>query len=69
MIQVTRMNDSTVIINALLIESIESTPDSVITLVTGKKYIVKEPADDIVALVKQYLIDTQSQRAIVIREE
>lgn len=37
MIAMTRLNGTELIINALLIESIEEVPDTLITLTTGKK--------------------------------
>ena len=46
MISVTRFNDSTLIFNADLIQTVEETPDSVITLTTGSKFIVKEKRND-----------------------
>lgn len=55
MIPLTRLNGSIVTINALLIEMIEETPDTVITLTTGKKIIVLEKGRDVVSLVKNYL--------------
>lgn len=42
MIDVTKLNDSVITINSDLIETVEETPDTVITLTTGKKIIVKE---------------------------
>lgn len=51
MIEVTRMNDSKFMINADLIETIEETPDTVITLISGKKYLVKENRQEIRNLV------------------
>ena len=48
MISVTRFNDSTLIINADLIQTVEETPDTVITLTTGTKFIVKEKSKEIV---------------------
>ena len=42
MIELTRLNDRKIVINCDLIESVEETPDTVITLTTGKKIIVKE---------------------------
>ena len=42
MIEVTRLNGTTVLINAELIELVEETPDTVISLTTGRKLIVKE---------------------------
>lgn len=54
MIDVTRMNDSVFTINAELIESIDEVPDTVITLTTGKKIIVKESRQKVKSLVKLY---------------
>lgn len=48
MISITKLNDREIIINCDLIESIESTPDSTITMTTGKKFIAKESIDDII---------------------
>ena len=42
MIDVTKMNGLEFTINADLIEVIEEVPDTVITLTTGKKIMVKE---------------------------
>ena len=42
MIEVTRLNGTTVLINSDLIETVEETPDTVISLTTGKKFIVKD---------------------------
>ena len=52
MIDITRMNGTIVAINDDLIESVEETPDTVITLTTGKKYMVKESRQEIKDLVK-----------------
>lgn len=54
MISVTRFNDSTLIINADLIQTVEETPDTVITLTTGTKFIVKEKSKEIVDKVLEY---------------
>ncbi|HBG22311.1 MAG TPA: flagellar protein FlbD [Peptococcaceae bacterium] len=42
MISLTRLNDQEFYVNSDLIESVESTPDTVVTLTTGKRFIVKE---------------------------
>ncbi|MBD2870732.1 flagellar FlbD family protein [Paenibacillus arenilitoris] len=55
MITVTRLNGTKVIINALLIELIEESADTVITLTTGKKLVVKEKSAELVSLNVQYL--------------
>lgn len=54
MIDVTRMNGSLLTINNHLIEMVEETPDTVITLTTGKKIIVKESRQQIKNLVLSY---------------
>ena len=54
MIDVTRMNGSLLTVNNHLIEMVEETPDTVITLTTGKKIIVKESRQQIKSLVKSY---------------
>lgn len=54
MIDVTRMNGTVITINSRLIESIEETPDTVITLTNEKKFIVKESRQEIKNLVKLY---------------
>ena len=45
MIKVTRLNGKSYNLNAIYIESVEMNPDTTITLVNGKKYIVREPDD------------------------
>ena len=54
MIDVTKLNGVGISVNADLIETVEETPDTVITLTTGKKIIVKESRQDIVKRVKTY---------------
>jgi len=55
MIAVTRLNGTQFHINALLIESVEQTPDTLITLTTGKKYIVVENSSDVIRSIRHYL--------------
>jgi len=55
MIRVTRLNGSSILVNAVLIETIEETPDTIITLITGKKFMVLEKAQDVVLLVETYM--------------
>ena len=54
MINVTKMNGTEFTINAELIETIEEVPDTVITLTTGRKIIVKESRQKVKSLVKLY---------------
>ena len=53
-IEVTRINGTKIVINAELIEFVEDTPDTVITLSTGKKMVVKEKSYKIIDLVIRY---------------
>ena len=54
MIDVTRMNGKQFTLISDLIETIEETPDTVLTLTTGKKIIVKESRQKVKNLVKLY---------------
>ena len=54
MVQVTRFNKEEILINAELIEMIEATPDTVITMTTGKKFIVKETKEEMVDKIIKY---------------
>ena len=54
MIKVTRFKGSEMILNCEMIESVESTPDTVITLTSGKKFVVEESASSIIDKVIEY---------------
>jgi flagellar protein FlbD len=54
MIFITKINNQKVVINAELIEMIEQTPETMISMTTGKKFIVKEKLEEVVELVKKY---------------
>lgn len=54
MIKLTLYNDSDVILNADLIEFVERTPDTLLTLVTGKKVMVRESVEDVISKVVSY---------------
>lgn len=53
MIELTRLSGSTFVLNADLIERVESSPDTVIWLVDGKKFLVTESVAEVVAAVLQ----------------
>lgn len=46
--------EKNVVVNAEMIEFIEETPDTIITLSTGKKILVKEKKEDIIKKVVNY---------------
>lgn len=54
MISVTRLNGNPFVMNAELIKTIESTPDTMITLVSGEHVIVREPVDEVVRRAVTY---------------
>lgn len=51
MIHLTRINRVPIVLNSDLIEHVEATPDTVISLTTGQKILVLESPDDIVERV------------------
>ena len=52
MIEVTKINGTKLLVNTSLIETVEETPDTVITLTDGKKVIIKESRHEVKNLVK-----------------
>ena len=54
MIEITKLNGTKALINSDLIETVESTPDTVISFTTGRKIIVKESRQEVNNLVKSY---------------
>jgi flagellar protein FlbD len=54
LIFVTRFDGKKIVVNGELIEMIEATPDTIITMTTGKKVTVKENIDEVVSAVKIY---------------
>jgi flagellar protein FlbD len=53
-ISVSRLNGEELFINPHLIETIESTPDTVIVLTTAKRMVVKETAVEVVSRIIRY---------------
>lgn len=54
MIYVTKLNNEEIVINSDLIEVIEETPNTIITLTTGKKIIIKDSSKEIIDKVIKY---------------
>ena len=54
MIRLSKLNKSSFVLNCELIEMMESTPDTVITMSSGKKHVVTESIEEVVAKVVQY---------------
>jgi flagellar protein FlbD len=55
MIYLNRLDNSEILLNALLIERIEATPDTVVTLTTGNKVVVRQSTDEVVQKAVAYL--------------
>lgn len=54
MIQLTRLNDRPFVLNAEQIKTVEHTPDTMITLLTGEQYMVKESLEEVVRRAVEY---------------
>ncbi len=54
MIELTKLQNAKIVVNADLIEFVESTPDTLITTTTGKKLMVRETVDEVVKAVIAY---------------
>jgi len=51
MIRLTRINHVPLVLNSDLIEHIEITPDTVIAMTSGQKFMVRESADEVIERV------------------
>jgi flagellar protein FlbD len=54
MVHLTRLNNQPVIVNSDLIKFVEQAPDTLITLVNGEKFIVREGPEEIIKRVVEY---------------
>ena len=54
MIQLTRLNGKPLIVNADLIKFIENLPDTVLTLITGDKLVVRESSENILNRIAEF---------------
>ena len=54
MIRLTRLNAREFVVNAEMIEFVEALPDTMISLVSGKKFFVAESVDQVIARVIDY---------------
>ncbi len=54
MIYVTRLDGSELVVNSDMIEFVEATPDTILTLTDGKKVLVQESTDEILERIIQF---------------
>lgn len=64
MISLQRLNGTEFILNAELIEQIERTPDTVITLTTGNNIVVRESVRDVVEKIIEY-----RQKTVMVKDD
>jgi flagellar protein FlbD len=62
MIHLTRLNHTPIVLNCDLIEHVDTTPDTVISLTTGQKLMVLESAEEIIERVVRF------RRSIILGE-
>lgn len=69
MIKLKRLNGKEFVVNCDLIEFIESTPDTVITLITGNKIVVNDTIDEIIKKVIKYKKSTHPVLKLLEKKE
>ena len=69
MIELTRLNGTSIVLNSDLIKTTESSPDTMLTLTTGHHILVKQSVEDVVAHVVEYRRRILCGPIVVPREE
>ncbi len=54
MIKLTRLNGTVYVLNSDLIETIEATPDTVISTTEAKKYVCRESVDEVIQKIIEF---------------
>lgn len=77
MIQLTRLNAKPLMVNSDLIKFVEESPDTLVTLITGEKIVVREKAAEVLARIIEFrrsvlqglslTWDASSARALIAR--
>ena len=67
MIQLTKFQGKEFYINSDLIELIEETPDTMLTLITGKKITVQESAEEVLEKIIAFRRDIASTPRVVLK--
>ncbi|MBW1700743.1 MAG: flagellar FlbD family protein [Deltaproteobacteria bacterium] len=68
MIEVTRLDNSKILVNVEMIQSLQATPDTVITFTTNGKMIVKEPVDEVSKRILRYQRSMHTGVPYILRE-
>ena len=64
MIFLTRLNKTSVVVNAEMIKMIESTPDTLITMINGDTMMIRETVDDVVEKAIEYARQIRGLRLV-----
>ena len=64
MISLTRLNDKRFVVNAELIKMIEDTPDTLITLINGHHFMVRESVQEVVDKAIDYARQVRAFRVV-----
>lgn len=54
MIQLTRLNNQPLVVNSDLIKFVERAPDTVLTLISGEKLVVRETAEEVLGKIVEF---------------
>ena len=64
MITLTRLDNLVMVVNAELIKMLESTPDTIITLINGDTIVVRESVDEVVGRAIDYARQIRSFQVV-----
>ena len=65
MIKLKKLNGFEIVVNAELIESVEATPDTVLNLATGNRFIVRDSVDEVIGKIVEYKKKVYSERKVI----
>ena len=65
MIKLHKLNGAEIVVNAELIESVEASPDTVVNLATGNRFLIKETVQEVVDRTIAYKIKVYAERKCV----
>jgi len=68
MIKLTRINGAQIVVNAEFVETLASTPETLVTLNTGKTVRVKDSIDDVIQKVTAYKKEINGKLTVVRKE-
>jgi flagellar protein FlbD len=64
MIELTKLKGAKFALNSDQIETVEETPDTIVTLLNGHKYIVQERVREIISLIAEFRRNSTGPRAL-----